>query len=1635
MAVLRSVAKTDTLERQRQIINTIANDLFELTGGSGSSTFSNLKLADGTKEAPSLAFASESRTGIYKADNKLTFVNTAKKIFDIDNTSINSLRDINLFKSQITGTTVNARGVDYYPGTYQEVPLTGGSGDGAVATIVVSDFNVDITTAGAGYTNGSLAVKFVNAATQTFVVSLNETVPANPATFSPPEYEYLVDGVNQNLNLTRGNTYTFDISQNSGPVNSASEVTGADAARTAGTYPNVAATGGSGTNATFDITIDGTGAVSVLTINNPGTGYVNAEDLTVPASSVGGTGSDLTISVGVVGMSSQPFHFEVDNNTYLDPDIIAFERFGNFGEPGAFIQLVIKPTFPTTSVINIVRDAAQAIVDEFNCQILTGTAGSYGSGAVLTAEATNNSITSLDISNYGSGYQVGDVLGISNDDVVAAISAGTITTQFSGTIDGEGVITSTNITSVGNGYEPNDILGVLQSELPLRSFWQLYLVDHFLLEFDNVQSPYYFPVGTSPTYGTVTPLIKRQINAPAEDSGVATFTISAQGTSHLPGTYTAVSQTSTSGSGYQFVATVTASGGGALSVSDIQIVNPGIDYVATDTITFVGPNIGSNVGPVKGFVDTSAPDTNRTPSINSGVTGTSSGTGAGATFDVNVSADGTAVITLTAEGSGYTTGDVITLPVSSTGGTGTPFTLQVTAFVDLELTVATTQSVTPISAVVVSNEGGTVPFALATALESTVDNLVQPIVDTLTESKQYYLNDGNFPTYTLSVGEDGASTNFVITGADSTTTHSSANDPTIVVDKGDKLVFNVNTGTHPFYIQTDAFDTTTYDQGNNVGIVENNGATSGPVTFDTSLVNAGTYYYVCSNHPSAMYGTITVNDEDNDVFLESIDINTNRRYYFDLSHPSNTGYNFVFKDSDTATTKLEADYITYDYANNRVILQPDSTTPTTLYFSAEVSGSIPSPDNINGFPGDPYTINITGSEDFSGTGYELRVNTTTKTETVNIEVDTGAITADASVTTGAVSATTGVFTSQLTADLIDIQDSTVQVNGNNNLEINTSALADIILSTRQLTVGNFNLLGSGEVTTSSPVTINDSDLLLNGSTARLNVDSTLFLQGNTISTATNTDLLFAPQGSSIAKFDMVSGLTIPAGSTLDRPNVIQSENGTIRFNTTTGQYEGYVESTTSWSSLGGIRDQDGNTYILAEASPGANDNTLYFYNNNVNTLRLTQNQLQFWQMKNISSPNTSAVSFTVWSENVPVTAGDYIAYRNNIYQVATSGVTDGPTAPPTHTSGTQANGTADFTWHSLAVDTLNFDGINDVKVGPFGDVPLTISEEIRILGADISTLVNDLTITPFTGKKVKVDSVTTLVIPSGTTLERGIPERGSIRYNTDDTQFEGYDGTQWGGLGGVKDVDQDTLIKAESAAGTDEDVLYFQNNGLSTIQISDSNFLFNGIDTVDSTSLALTLNVNTLNIDGTNVVLTSDGTTTKLTTSADSLEFAISTGLNADTLLKMNDQGELLYNNNFGTGSPNFITLFNNDLNQFALRDVAITSSDVQLVKGTTDFLPISVYSPATNYGAKVVLSAENTTNDDREIIEFTITHKGSDIFHTEYGNILTGNNLFTTAFTIDGATGDIILTPTLTSDVSANDVVNITAVITQLTK
>ena len=79
------------------------------------------------------------------------------------------------------------------------------------------------------------------------------------------------------------------------------------------------------------------------------------------------------------------------------------------------------------------------------------------------------------------------------------------------------------------------------------------------------------------------------------------------------------------------------------------------------------------------------------------------------------------------------------------------------------------------------------------------------------------------------------------------------------------------------------------------------------------------------------------------------------------------------------------------------------------------------------------------------------------------------------------------------------------------------------------------------------------------------------------------------------------------------------------------------------------------------------------------------------------------------------------------------------------------------------------------------------------------------------GATLHISSTGAMIIPVGTTTNRNelIASAGMVRFNSSDTTFEGYDGANWGTLGGVKDVDQDTFISAEASAGNDDDALFF----------------------------------------------------------------------------------------------------------------------------------------------------------------------------------------------------------------------------------
>ncbi len=145
------------------------------------------------------------------------------------------------------------------------------------------------------------------------------------------------------------------------------------------------------------------------------------------------------------------------------------------------------------------------------------------------------------------------------------------------------------------------------------------------------------------------------------------------------------------------------------------------------------------------------------------------------------------------------------------------------------------------------------------------------------------------------------------------------------------------------------------------------------------------------------------------------------------------------------------------------------------------------------------------------------------------------------------------------------------------------------------------------------------------------------------------------------------------------------------------------------------------------------------------------------------------------------------------------------------------------------------------------------------------------------GTILVLNSTDALKIPVGTTAQRPTAVQGQIRYNTDQSSFEGYDGASWGSLGGAIDIDQDTQIQVEESA--DEDKIRFDTAGSERVIIDETGKMGIGtsspaqaLDVVGAiaasgniTSAGLTVDTSTLHVDNTGDRL-GVGTTSPLVT-------------------------------------------------------------------------------------------------------------------------------------------------------------------------
>ena len=948
------------------------------------------------------------------------------------------------------------------------------------------------------------------------------------------------------------------------------------------------------------------------------------------------------------------------------------------------------------------------------------------------------------------------------------------------------------------------------------------------------------------------------------------------------------------------------------------------------------------------------------------------GTGSGATFDVARGFDGAvSAVTINNGGGFYTAADAITIAGTLVGGSSPAD--DITFTID---TVSTAGLAVDIYKVVES--GGNLSYLITEPVGvSNGDTLVRSAAPTVA----YTTNTVNAKNkYFLDTGSGQALT------------------PDLTFYVGNKYSFNTSdssNSSHPFKLS-----------------IHPDGIHNTVTKSSVSLTAAATTITVSSNTGILVGMLVTLESGGTGGLPFGTTVETINGNTITLSKPIDT--------SGTSDVKFAgapySDGVTTSSTN--VLVNISATTPSTLYYYCEAHPDMGSEDGNEA----SITVDPNNTKTF-GSGYQLTVNGVSETEPIKTNVLTGDFAATSftgtsatlsSLNVGNVTATQTISTNILTVD--------TQINST-NLDISATS----ITVDSNLTVGVIDINKvSGDVTTSGAIKTTD-ELNINDITKVNNA-------GKLISLGTN-DLVLAPATGRVAKVEGLTSLVIPKGTTLDRPGAAIVEDGAIRYNTDTNQYEGYNSGTTSWSSLGGVRDIDGNTYILAELTAGANDNTLWFYNDSVNTVRFTPSSFEFHAVKELSSVKLGIPSFTVWTANTPVTTGQYLKYRNNLYEVTSGGTTATVGSEPTHTTGAQNNGTAQLTWSQLAVGPVTFNDVEEVQIGPFKNTSLVIGQELKLNDNTISTQVQDLVIQPNAGKQVIIDSVTHFKIPAGNNNQKSIAAAGpgSIRFNTEIQQFEGYSGTNWSSLGGVRDVDGNTYIIPETAPAANENILYFYNNNVNTIQLTENELDFTNIDTITTsggTSLALDTQVFTLNSNDTTID-NSNATRTFVSTSKQYLDLGLSSGLNVDPVLRLDNQGDVYLNTTFGSGSFNGVKIFDGDLKEFELADYKIKSATFVLDKGGLEASSVILYSSGTSKGCKVTVVSKSSSGK-RSMSEYAVIDNGTDIFHNEYASLNTSDDQYTAGFDFTASTEPRI-TLTLTNDHAIADIINFTVLVQEI--
>jgi hypothetical protein len=584
-------------------------------------------------------------------------------------------------------------GSGYTNGTYSNVPLTGGSGTGATATVVVASnavSSVTIAADGNGYLVGdslSAGAASIGNGVNTYGAITGGTLYTDGAYLSVPMTGGSGSGATANITVSGGavtgvvaqdrgigykdtdelSAATANIGGITGIINTIGQISGGTLYEP-GIYTGVSFTGGSGNGAVGDVEVLNAGVATVKNIVS-GSNYTNGSFPNVSLTGGAGTGAKATVTVSGGNVVSVSVTY--GGNNYAVNNVLSCAA-GSIGSG--------------VTVFGAITGGSGYVNGIYPNVTLTG---GTGTGARATLTVSGGLVISVTLTYAGVGYTASDSLTTANTNlggagagfnVVVSTIASSSGFQCEVSTISTGVVGSVTMTSDGSGYAVNDTLSAPAEDIGG--------ISGVISAIGGISPGNFYTNSTTASFtasitGTVLDVTAVASGALAVGqtifgTGVSANTvITALGTgSGGTGTYNINNSLTvgsspmtalgiyrdtplTGGSGSGATGNIVVSGG---RVSIVAIVEPGVGYAVGDSLT------ASLSGSSNGIATTSAitGGSNYTNGTYTDVALTG-GAGSGARATITVSSNAVTTVNITSAGSGYTVADAISAAAATIG--------------------------------------------------------------------------------------------------------------------------------------------------------------------------------------------------------------------------------------------------------------------------------------------------------------------------------------------------------------------------------------------------------------------------------------------------------------------------------------------------------------------------------------------------------------------------------------------------------------------------------------------------------------------------------------------------------------------------------------------------------------------------------------------------------------------------------------------------------------------------------------------------------------------------------------------------------------------------------------------------------